>query len=68
MASRAGTWQAPAMARPNSSAAGGALIALGTIAGAVIGFLFMEATRGVLLGFALGVVAAVLVWLRDRRR
>lgn len=56
------------MARPNSSAAGGALIALGTIAGAVIGFLFMEATRGVLVGFALGVVAAVLVWLRDRRR
>ena len=55
------------MATQNRSA-GGALVALGAIAGAVIGFPFQEATRGFLAGLALGAVAALLIWRRDRRR
>lgn len=49
-------------------AAGGALIALGAIGGAVIGFLIGEATPGFLIGTGIGIVIAVLLWLRDRRR
>lgn len=51
-----------------SSSAGGAFVALGAIAGAVLGFPFGEATRGLLAGLALGAAAAILVWLRDRHR
>ena len=55
----------PADPRPN--AAGGALVALGMIGGAAIGFAIGQATPGFLIGTAVGVAAAVLVWLRDRR-
>jgi hypothetical protein len=53
------------MASP-SPPAGGALIALGALGGAAIGFLFGEATPGFLLGLAAGVVASLLVWYRGR--
>lgn len=46
---------------------GGALVALGAIAGVVIGFPFQQATLGLLTGLALGVLAALLLWLRERR-
>ena len=48
--------------------AGGSLLAIciiiGTVAGAVAG----EASMGFVGGTAIGVVAAVLLWLRDRKR
>ena len=60
------------MATPPSSArastAGGALIALGAIGGAAVGFLLGEATPGFLIGGGLGVAVSVAIWLRDRRR
>jgi hypothetical protein len=57
------------MAAPSPpSAAGGALIALGALAGAAVGFLFGEATPGFLIGIALGVTASLLIWRRDHRR
>ncbi len=55
------------MADPRPNAAGGVLIALGMIGGAAIGFAIGQATPGFLIGTAVGIAAAVLVWLRDRR-
>ncbi len=52
----------------SSPSAGGALIALGAIAGAAIGFLMGEATPGFLIGLALGVAASLLIWYRGRDR
>ena len=52
----------------SSPSAGGALIALGAIAGAAIGFGFGEATPGFLIGLGLGVVASLGIWWRGARR
>ena len=49
-------------------AAGGALIAVGAIGGAGIGFLLGEATAGFLIGTATGIAAALALWMRDRGR
>ena len=54
------------MAAPSPSSAGGALIALGALGGAAVGFLFGEATPGFLIGTALGIAASVAIWLRGR--
>ncbi len=76
LASRGGAWQDARMADPSPanipphkdpSAAGGFLVALGMLAGAGVGFAIGEATPGFLIGTGVGVVAAVLVWVRDRR-
>lgn len=56
------------MASPSSPAAGGALIALGALGGAAIGFATGEATPGFLIGIALGIAASLLIWLRGRTR
>lgn len=48
-------------------AAGGALIALGVVGGAVAGLVLGETTLGFLIGLAVGVLAALLIWWRDRR-
>ena len=61
------TWQGRAMSEPRPNAAGGALIALGMIGGAAIGFAVGQATPGFLIGTAVGVGVAIIVWLRDRR-
>lgn len=52
---------------PRNPAAGGFLIAMGAIAGAFGGVLFGESTRGLMVGFALGCLLALIVWWRDRR-
>lgn len=49
------------------SAAGGAFIALGTLGGTGIGLAVGQVTLGILGGFAVGTIAATLIWLRDRR-
>ncbi len=54
------------MSRPSPSA-GGALIALGAMAGAAIGFAIGEATPGFLVGLALGVAASLGIWWRGSR-
>lgn len=56
---------------PKSSsapAAGGVLIALGAMAGAVIGLFLGEPTKGFLLGIGAGIGMAIAIWLLDRRR
>ncbi|WP_174292197.1 hypothetical protein [Sphingomonas bacterium] len=52
----------------SSPPAGGALIALGTLAGAAVGFLVGEATPGFLIGLGLGVAASLGIWWRGSRR
>lgn len=46
--------------------AGGVFIAIGTVAGAVIGALLGQPSIGFLTGFALGSIAALLIWLKER--
>ena len=54
------------MAQPRSSAGGGALIALGAVGGAAIGFVLREPTFWFLIGLGFGGAGAALVWLRTR--
>jgi uncharacterized membrane protein YoaK (UPF0700 family) len=54
------------MAQPRSSSAGGALIALGAIGGAAIGFVLRQPTLWFLAGLLVGIAAAVLIWWRER--
>jgi TM2 domain-containing membrane protein YozV len=59
--------------RPNppqstAPAAGGCLLALGLIGGAAAGVIYGQTTLGVLLGGAGGAIAAIIVFLIDRRR
>lgn len=71
LASCGGTWQGTAMAEPTPSRspiAGGALIALGALGGAVIGFIAGQPTPGLLIGLGTGASLSLLIWLGDRRR
>lgn len=58
----------PAPPPPPRTSAGGALIALGAIGGAGVGFLVGEATPGFLIGTGLGIAASLGIWWRERRR
>lgn len=68
LARRGTTWQGHVMASPSSPAAGGALIALGALGGAGVGFAVGQATPGFLIGIGLGIAASLLIWLRGRAR
>ena len=50
-----------------SPAAGGVLIAIGAIVGAATGLFTGQSSRDLLIGLGLGVIAALLIWLRERR-
>ena len=49
-------------------AAGGFLIAIGVLGGAMLGFLAHQPTIGLLIGLAIAVAISVAMWLRDRGR
>jgi hypothetical protein len=51
-----------------SAQAGGIFLTLGILVGAGAGIAGGNPMKGILIGTALGVVAAVLLWLLDRRR
>lgn len=53
-------------ARP--PAAGGFLIALGLLVGGAIGLVRGNSSLWLLIGLAVGVAAALAIWLIDRRR
>lgn len=55
-------------ARRSGGLAGGFLIALGTIGGAVAGTLYRQPSIGFLTGLGAGTALALLVWWLDRRR
>jgi UDP-N-acetylmuramyl pentapeptide phosphotransferase/UDP-N-acetylglucosamine-1-phosphate transferase len=48
--------------------AGGALIAIAILVGAVVGIAWRQASLGVVVGLAAGIGLALLVWLADKRR
>jgi fucose permease len=48
--------------------AGGAILAIAIIAGAVAGTIAGQSTIGLLVGTAVGVLLAILIWLNDRRK
>ena len=56
------------MADTPPSAAGGILIAICCIGGAVIGLMQGQVTIGFLGGLVIGSLAAVAIWLQDSRR
>jgi hypothetical protein len=49
-------------------AAGGVLIAIGAVGGAVIGLFLGEPSKGFLIGLGGGIGMAIAIWLLDRRR
>lgn len=48
--------------------AAGAIIALGLLAGALIGVVLHQPSLGLLAGFAVGAAIAIGFWIIDRRR
>lgn len=64
-------WQGPGMTEPKPSRAplaGGFLIALSSMVGAVAGGTQGQPSAGLLMGLGAGVALALAVWLRDKRR
>ena len=53
--------------QPSTKRAGGCLLVAGILLGLVVGLFAGNAMLGVWLGTAAGIVAAVAVWLLDRR-
>ncbi|GAB5487118.1 MAG: hypothetical protein Pars2KO_06880 [Parasphingorhabdus sp.] len=49
-----------------SRTAGGFYIAVGTVAGAIVGALLGQASIGFLAGLALGSLLALIIWLKER--
>ncbi|UVO51913.1 hypothetical protein M0208_15855 [Sphingomonas sp. SUN019] len=58
------------MARPpiRNPSAGGFLIAAGVMGGAMIGFLFGQATIGLLIGAVVSIGISLAIWARERGR
>jgi hypothetical protein len=56
------------MNQPSEPRAGGVILALAILAGALIGVACRQASIGVVAGTGIGIVAALVIWLRDRRR
>ena len=54
------------MPQPRPSAAGGALLALGAIGGAAVGFVLGQPTIWFLGGITAGGLGALSLWWRDR--
>jgi hypothetical protein len=52
----------------NTGRAGGCFLTGAIMAGFILGLLTGDAMRGVWIGTGLGIVAAVAVWLVDRKR
>lgn len=53
--------------RKRSGVAGGSLVALGILAGVVVGTLYGQPSIGFLTGLALGILLWLVVWLVSRR-
>ncbi|MEP6234346.1 hypothetical protein [Parasphingorhabdus sp.] len=56
------------MQADSPSSAGGFLLAVGCIAGAIVGVFFGQPSIGFLAGLALGALGALAIWMRDRAR
>lgn len=47
---------------------GGVLIAMALIIGAIVGTIYGEPSIGLVIGLGAGILLAILLWLRDKRR
>lgn len=57
------------MSKPDKTPrAGGALIAIAILVGAVVGIAWRQPVLGLVAGLAAGIALALLVWLMDKRR
>lgn len=57
------------MSKPDKTPrAGGALIAVTILVGAVVGIAWRQPSLGVVAGLTAGIALAVLVWLIDKKR
>jgi len=56
----------PSSPPPRSPMAGGAPLALLTLLGPIVGGLLGQPSIGLLVGFGLGVLVAILIWLRGK--
>ena len=57
------------MSKPDKTPrAGGVLIAVTHLAGAVVGIAWRQPSLGVVAGLSAGIALALLVWLVDKRR
>ncbi|MFN5759912.1 MAG: hypothetical protein ACK440_09995 [Sphingomonadaceae bacterium] len=63
-------WQRRSMTdkKPPAPRAAGAIIALGLLAGTLIGIFLNQPSLGFLVGLALGSAVAIGLWFMDRRR
>jgi len=57
-----------AASTPKASRAGGFIIAISVIAGAIIGIRCGQPSIGLLIGAAVGVAISIALYVRDRRR
>lgn len=48
--------------------AGGAILAISILGGVIIGVAMRQPTLGLLGGLAVGTIASLIIWQRDRRR
>ena len=55
-------------ARSNAPLAGGFLLSISILAGALTGVYLGQPSIGFLIGAGIGLALAVLIWLLDRRR
>jgi len=70
LASAAVAWHGAGMTEPKKTSprSGGAFLALALLAGAGIGVALGQPTMGLIGGFAVGILIALLVWLTDAKR
>lgn len=70
LASLRETWQQPVMGKETGQGearGGGIWIAVGAIAGAVVGAYLGQPSAGLVIGSGSGILVAVALWLADRR-
>ena len=67
MVPQCAVWQGDRM-YGRTTQAGGCLLSLSVLVGLTIGIFMHEATRGAVIGTAVGVLIALAVWLLDRKR
>lgn len=58
----------PTEENTSPSSAGGFLLAVGCIAGAIVGVFLGQPSIGFLAGLALGAFGALAIWMRDRAK
>lgn len=67
LAAAGGQWHGRGMSNPPASRAAGFFIALSVLVGAIAGVALGQPSLGTVIGAGVGILVALLLWLRDRR-